>query len=55
MLFRKNKFKNRQKVYIPKSAEFGRISQMKDGLIKVNTFRSNREMWLKPEDLENGE
>jgi len=54
-LFRRRAYKKKQKIYIPKMAEYGRIEQFRGGLIKVKTFKSNQELWVKTHEIENGE
>jgi hypothetical protein len=49
------RFKRKQKVYIIKKAEYGRILDIKrDGLIRVDGFKSG-EMWLRETDIEPGD
>lgn len=56
MLFKRDRqFKKKQKVYITRLAEYGRVEDFKNGLIKVKTFRTRKEIWIVPGEIENGE
>ncbi|QIQ63007.1 hypothetical protein SEA_MOAB_142 [Streptomyces phage Moab] len=55
MFSNKGGFKKEQKVYVPGRAEYGRVKMFRGGLIKVLTFKSRQEIWVKPHEIENGE
>lgn len=53
-LFNRGGFSKGQKVYVVKKAEYGRIEQFKDGLVKVRGFKTG-EMWVRKTDIEAGD
>jgi hypothetical protein len=53
-IFNRSGFSKGQKVYVVRKAEFGRIEQFKDGMIKVRGFKTG-EMWVRPSDIESGD
>lgn len=53
-LFNRDGFRNGQKVYIPKMAQYGTVKMKRGGLIKVKPYKSSEEIWVKPHEIEDG-
>lgn len=58
-MFNRTGFRNKQRVYIPWMKKYGRIEQIRGGLIRIRIINPKpsqpNEIWAKPHEIENGE
>lgn len=58
-IFKKKKFSKGQKIYIPWMTKYGRITQIRGGLIRIDVINpkpgQQKELLAKEHEIENGE
>ena len=53
-IFNRTGYRKGQKVYILKMGQYGTVKMKRGGLIKVQPYKSENEIWVKPHEIEDG-